>query len=393
MAYTGQRTVFDADSHILELPDFLDAHVAPAQRDLLWRGLFEARKDTLDSALDYAEKRRTDPATAGEAEERLMKDKGWSAMGAWDPKERSRALDLLGFDAQLVFSTFGTLLYKLAKDVDLYDGTSAFTRAMVDFCAPDRRLMPVANIPLNDPARATVAAKEAIDLGCAAIMVPSTPAGDLSPTHPDLDPFWDLLSEADIPFVLHVGGGGELLNKAFHNNGMPVKDHLGGGENVRSKDYLAIHHSPEIFLGVIILDGLFDRFPKLRGGVIEQGAEWVVSWLHHLDGALRSFKRTEEPLQRLTMKPSEYAKKHLKFTPFPGEPVSWMMGQAGAELFMFSSDYPHPEGTTDPLGKFEAELDGVSEADRNRFYAGNFVDLMGAKVMARLGGDRVASPA
>jgi uncharacterized protein len=393
MAYAGQRTVYDADSHILELPDFLDAHVAPEQRDLLWRGLFDSRKDTLDTARDYAEKRRSDPAVAGEAEERLMKDKGWSAMGAWDPKERSRALDLLGFDAQLVFSTFGTLLYKLAKDVDLYDGTSAFTRAMVDFCSSDKRLMPVANIPLTDPAKATAAAREAIELGCAAIMVPSSPAGDRAPTHPDLDPFWDTLSEADIPFVLHVGGGGELLNKAFHNNAMPVKDHLGGGENVRSKDYLAIHHSPEIFLGVIILDGLFDRFPKLRGGCIEQGAEWVVSWLHHLDGALRSFKRTEEPLQRLTMKPSEYAKKHLKFTPFPGEPVSWMMGQAGAELFMFSSDYPHPEGTTDPLGKFEAELDGVSEADRNRFYAANFVELMGATVMARLGGDRVAAPA
>ena len=393
MAYAGHRKVFDADSHILELPDFLDAYVGPTQRDLLWRGLFDARKDTLDTAREDAAKRRSDPAAAAEAEQRLMKDKGWSAMGAWDPKERSHVLDLLGFDAQLVFSTFGTLLYKLSKDIDLYEGTSAFTHAMVDFCSSDKRLLPVANIPLTDPRRATEAAKEAVELGCAAVMVPSTPAGDLAPTHPDVDPFWDTLSEAGVPFVLHVGGGGELLNKAFHNNNMPVKDHLGGGENVRSKDYLAIHHSPDIFLGVLILDGLFDRFPKLRGGCIEQGADWVVSWLRHLDGALRSFKRTEEPLQRLTMKPSEYAKRHLKFTPFPGEPVSWMMDQAGADLFMFSTDYPHPEGTTDPLGKFEAELDGVSDADRDRFYAGNFVELVGEKAMARVNGDPVAAPA
>jgi hypothetical protein len=27
-------------------------------------------------------------------------------------------------------------------------------------------------------------------------------------------------------------------------------------------------------------------------------------------------------------------RKHLKFTPFPGEPVGWMMEQACAELFM-----------------------------------------------------------
>ena len=85
---------------------------------------------------------------------------------------------------------------------------------------------------------------------------------------------------------------------------MPVKDHLGGGENVKSKDFIAIHHPPQVFLSVLVLDGLFDRFPKLRGGIIEQGAGWVVSWLHHLDYAQRSFSRTEEPLKRLEMKPS-----------------------------------------------------------------------------------------
>ena len=100
----------------------------------------------------------------------------------------------------------------------------------------------------------------------------STAAGDLAPTHPDLDPVWDTLAQADVPFVLHVGGGGRLLDRAFHNNAMPVTDHLGGGENIRSKDFLAIHDSPALFLGALIYDGLFDRFPTLRGGCIEQGA-------------------------------------------------------------------------------------------------------------------------
>jgi predicted TIM-barrel fold metal-dependent hydrolase len=115
--------------------------------------------------------------------------------------------------------------------------------------------------------------------------------------------------------------------------------------------------------------------------------------MHHLDYGRRAFKRTEPPLERLELAPSEYVRRHLKFTPYPGEPVGWMIEQCGPELFMFSSDYPHPEGTTDPLGKFEAELDGVSQADRDRFYAGNFVELIGATVMARIGGDKVAAPA
>ena len=380
MTYAGQQRVLDADSHVMELGNFLDEYLTAEERTQLNRKVFEARQETLDTATANATARRDDPAAAADAEGRLMKDKGWSAMGGWDPAERSRVLDLLGFDAQLVFGTFATLMYKLNSELDLYVGTSAFNRAMAGFCAPDPRLLAVANIPLKDPKKATVAAAEAIDVGCAAVMVPSTPAGELAPTHPDLDPFWDTLAEADIPFVLHVGGGGKLLDSAFHNNAMPVKDHLGGGENVRSKDYLAIHHSPEVFLGALILDGLFDRFPKLRGGCIEQGAGWVVSWLHHLDGAIRSFSKTEEPLSRLSMKPSEFVRKHLKFTPFPGEPVGWMIDQAGAELFMFSSDYPHPEGTTDPLGKFEATLNGVSEQDRARFYANNFTEMLGARV-------------
>jgi predicted TIM-barrel fold metal-dependent hydrolase len=251
--------------------------------------------------------------------------------------------------------------------------------ALLDFCSGDSRLLAVASVSLKDPVRATASATKAIEAGAAAILVPSAAPGDRAPTHPDLDPFWEVLAESDTPFVLHVGGGGTLLDRAFHNNDMPVPDHLGGGENIRSKDYLAIHHSPAIFLGVLVLDGLFDRFPKLRGGCIEQGAAWVPSWIRHLDCAQRSFLRTEEPLTRLSMRPSEFVSRHLKFTPFPGEPVGWMIEQAGPELFMFSSDYPHPEGSTDPVGKFEATLAGIEEPSLDRFYSENFLEMMGSR--------------
>ena len=80
-----------------------------------------------------------------------------------------------------------------------------------------------------------------------------------------------------MPFMLHVGGGGRPLRRAFHENGKPpVTDFLGGGENIRSKDYMVLHHPPEIFLACMALDGIFEQFPGLRGGCIEQGALWVV---------------------------------------------------------------------------------------------------------------------
>jgi len=377
MTYAGDKVILDADSHVMELGDFLDEFIDPDLAPRLRRGGFEALEPTLADAVAKAEARRSDPAKASRAADRLLRDKGWVAMGGFDPKERSEALDLFGFDAQLVFATFATSMY-MGRDLDrLYAGASAQNHAMASFCASDPRLLAVAFVPLDDPVRAVQAAGEAIGLGATAVMVPSTAAGERSPTHPDLDAFWATLESASVPFVLHVGGGGRLLDPAFHNNAMPVTDHLGGGENIRSKDYLAIHHSPEVFLGTLILDGIFDRFPSLKGGCIEQGAGWVVSWMHHLDYAQRAFRRTEEPLRRLEGRPSDYVRKHLKFTPFPGEPVGWMMEQAGSELFMFSTDYPHPEGGTDPLAKFEAAMEGINDVDRDRFFAGNMCEMLG----------------
>ena len=376
MTYAGDRQILDADSHVMELADFLDEHIDPAQRNRLRRGAIEAFAPLLENAMAGAAARRSDSTAAAAAEERLLQDKGWLALGAFDPDERSRVLDLLGFDGQLVFATFATTMF-VGRDLDrLYAGSAAQNRAIVEFCSSDDRLYPVAFVPLVDPARAVAVATETIDNGCAAVMVPSTAAGERAPTHPDLDGFWDTLSEANVPFVLHVGGGGRLLDPAFHNNDMPVTDHLGGGENVRSKDYLAIPHSPALFLGILVYDGLFDRFPKLRGGCIEQGAGWVVSWLRQLDYGQRAFKRTEEPLRRLQLAPSEYVRRHLKFTPYPGEPVGWMIEQAGPELFMFSSDYPHPEGGKDPLAKFKEELRNTGVEAETRFYSGNMSELL-----------------
>jgi predicted TIM-barrel fold metal-dependent hydrolase len=388
--------IFDADSHVMELADFLDDFIDPAVEPRLRRSGMDALLPVLDQAVARAQERRTDPAAAARAEDRLMQDKGWMAMGGFDPTERSRVLDLLGLDAQLVFATFATAMFSLPRGVDryedrdalsrdldrLYAGCRAQNKAMARFCSTDRRLLPVAYVSLVDPIRAAAVAEEAIGEGCAAVMVPSTAAGSIAPTHPDLDIFWEVLERTNTPFVLHVGGGGRLLDRAFHNNDMPVTDHLGGGENIRSKDYLAIYHSPALFLGVLILDGLFDRFPGLRGGCIEQGAGWVVSWMHHLDYAQRAFRRTEAPLQQLQDTPSNYVRRHLKFTPFPGEPVGWMIEQAGAELFMFSTDYPHPEGGRDPLAKFEETLTDTSAEDQARFYAGNMGELLSGSLSA-----------
>jgi len=45
------------------------------------------------------------------------------------------------------------------------------------------------------------------------------------------------------------------------------------------------------------------------------------------------------------------------------------------ELYLFSSDYPHVEGTTDPIGRFERFLKDYDENIKNLFYSENFLRL------------------
>jgi predicted TIM-barrel fold metal-dependent hydrolase len=353
MAYAEGRTYYDADSHVMELSNWLLQYADADIRDRIRPLYLGAAGALAEQAVHAAERRRDDAQATATLEANVMQAKGWHALGAFDPAERSRALDLLGVHKQLVFSTFAATQFAGGDLELLYGGTRAHNRAMAAFCAHDTRLIAVGFVPWGDPERARSAAAEAIDLGCGAILVPSAPPKGESPFHPAYHPFWALLEDRGVPFMLHIGGGGRPLRPAFHNNGLaPVTDFLGGGENIRSKDFMVLHNPPETFLSCMVLDGMFERFPRLRGGCIEQGALWVVPWLTRLDICQQSFQRTE-PALRLPLKPSDYIRRQMKFTPFATEPVGWMIEQAGADLFLFSTDYPHPEGTRDPIGRFE----------------------------------------
>ncbi|MDX1650163.1 MAG: amidohydrolase family protein, partial [Myxococcota bacterium] len=190
MPYATGRTYYDADSHLMELSDWLVRYADPGVREKI-RPLYLGGAGALaEEAVREAEARRGDPEKARALEDAVMKAKGWSALGAFDPAERRRALDLLGFDRQLVFSTFAATQFA-GDDLELlYGGARAHNRAMADFCADDARMIAVGFVPWGDPERVAEEAREAIRLGCGAILVPSAPPRDRSPFHPDHDAFW-----------------------------------------------------------------------------------------------------------------------------------------------------------------------------------------------------------
>ena len=375
MPYAAGRVINDADSHIMESLDWLSSYADPAIREKLGSMRLEAGGSGAEKAIAKALARQQDPvATAEIASNVVAGPKGWAAYGAIDPGERTKALDDLGFSRQLVFTTFAASQFMPKPDLDVkYGGARALNRAMADFCRGDKRLIGVGFTPLDDPARALVEVDAAIAAGVGAIWVPAAPAGEISPGHPDLDPVWRRLAEARVPFMLHVGSAAPSLPGAYHKNGHPrPKDWLGGGENLRAKDYFALSFAPQNFLASLALDGVFDRFPTLRGGVIELGAGWVPDFLRRLDQAWKGWRKTDPVLAALSAPPSELVRRAVRFTPYATEDAGVIIREGGPELFLFSSDYPHPEGTRNPIERFEGTFAGFDEDTKDRFYRRNF---------------------
>lgn len=380
-SYNASSLIHDADSHIMEPPGWLDDYADANTRRLFkpFSILNDINERQL-APLRAAERRirGEDPARTVELEANVISAaKGYEALGAIDPSERARTIDLLGFGSQLVFSSSSQFHFAFTRNPELaYGGARAHWRAMIDFCNADPRMLPTGWLPMLDPAQTKLAAEEAIRMGIKALWLPSESPNDLSPAHVDYDPLWAVLEDAHVPMVLHVGGG-TLLPKAFHNNGRPQPtDWGGGGENLRVKDFPVLHHSPERFIACLVLDGVFERFENLKCGVIELGAAWVPGMLHTMDNAARVFGRNEPLLKELTMKPSDYVRRQIRFTPIVCEDAGWLVDAAGEDLFLFSSDYPHREGGRDPVGDFETSLGARSRSVRDKFYHKNFETLM-----------------
>ena len=383
MPYAHGRTIHDADAHVVETPDWFVPFADPSIRDRLEPLYVSSVRPGEDDLIEHYRARHADPAFRARDEAEIMLRKNWKATGSFLKEDRPAALDLLGFASQLVFNTFANgrlLAAERGDDLDYAYGLArAHNRAMVDFCSVDRRLLPVGYVPLADPDRSAAFAAEALELGCAALMVASACPRRHSPSHVGLDRVWAQAEEAGIPIVFHVGGGGQLLDPAYFENGRPpVPDFHGGDGNFRSVDYMAIPYPVMQTLAVLVIDGVLARFPRLRVGVIEQGASWLPGLMRSLDSAQEAFHKNEERLRQLDLRPSEYLRRQVRVTPYPHEDAGWIVAQAGDGVCMFSSDYPHVEGGRNPLARFDRSLTGLDDEARARFYGDNFVDLMGA---------------
>ncbi len=176
-----------------------------------------------------------------------------------------------------------------------------------------------------------------------------TEDGWVSPGSERFDPIWARIAEADAICVPHVGEvGGAGLDKYVEHHGNII-----GG--VAPPLEVAVGHDRAIgtYLGALVCDKLFERFPTLRIASVENGAEFLPLLLAGLNRA--GFQRpgffASDPVAQF--------KEHVWVSPFWEDDLIEVVGHLGVDHVIFGSDYPHPEGLAEPRDyeKTVAELD------------------------------------
>ncbi len=319
--------IIDVDQHLFESrttwSDFIDpAHKGDALSItdddagwpwLTWRGErltpLEVPIPERSSLIGDDRLRRLRGERAAASFEDLVPDPYRSAQA------RLASLDDFGLDAAVVFPNYGLLWeQRLAGDREAQRANArAYNRFVTGVCADGAdRLYPVAHVMLHDPTWAAEEIARVRAAGARLAMVAPAPVDGKPLSHPDFDPVWAACSEHGVAPVFHVSEFESPLHPAWRQG--EAED----GE--RLFDSIFLYLAPAVALADLILNGVLDRFPDLRVGVVELTASWVPHFLLHIDGASDFYAlRHGEPYRRLDLRPSEYFYRQVRVAALPYE--------------------------------------------------------------------------
>jgi predicted TIM-barrel fold metal-dependent hydrolase len=395
-----------ADSPSVELTGVLDADAHEMAPSHLWGEIFGDAAGKIAVLVEpliqaTGENNLFSPSYSEDSTamtvENVWNVRGVKAPGAFDMARRIEAMDVMGFQRQLIFPSFGVLALQLLLDHSMmrdkigetglskdelikigHDGINEYNEWAIKTTAFNSdRLRPVACLMPGISAPVLIdQAQMLVDRGIRAVhMNTGTPLGGLSPAHPDLDPLWALFAERDITATVHVGGDGDFLNSrtwvqapAFAPG--KVESHEIGLEPYSMTTF---HYSASNFLVCMTLGGVFERHPNLRFGVIECGAHWLGPLAESLDmWATNVFAKRLEPF--ISMLPSEYFNRNVRVTPFNDiEPIDEYFKKFPqlSDCFCYSSDYPHVEGGKDSKRKTFEKVAALGEDYVQKFFESN----------------------
>jgi predicted TIM-barrel fold metal-dependent hydrolase len=292
------------------------------------------------------------------------------------PDLRLELMDRQGVHGAVMFPTTAGMLEERTKsDTELTHAvTHAFNRWLLEDWTFNyqNRIFPVPAISLNDPALGVEELEWCLDKGARTVLirpapVPREDGTSRSAALPEFDGFWRLVESSGISVQMHNSDSGyeryiDDWEDAAEFNGFALSKLRG----------FIYEESRNIFdtLAAFIAHGVFERFPGVRIGVVENGG----SWAHRL---LDVFERVyrKRPYD-FSEHPSDVFRRHVWINPFHEEDMSQLVELLGADRVMFGSDYPHPEGLAEPVD-FVKELSGLPADTTERVMGGNLKELIG----------------
>jgi predicted TIM-barrel fold metal-dependent hydrolase len=108
----------------------------------------------------------------------------------------------------------------------------------------------------------------------------------------------------------------------------------------------------------LVIEGVFERFPRLKVVIVEGGFGWLPALSWRLD---KLYERLRSEVPHLRKKPSEYIRQHIWCTTQPMEEpddhrqLADIMEWVGWDRLLFASDYPHWD-FDDPFRAFPANI-------------------------------------
>lgn len=356
--------VCDCDSHLILDPEETYAILGTGLGDTM-RAKRRAQYAAFDGLRPFAKDGRS-----------VWKAKGTMAHGARDARQRLEVLDEMGVHRQILFGSGMSNIFWGPAEL-AYPAARRFNEFAARWAASDpERLVPAAIVNCQDPSRALIEAQHALSLGLRAVQLAFYPDFQPSPNAEAWEALWSLLNNAGVPALVHWDMRWSLIEKA----GEVSRLHVRSGQNVvegqegevgqtverlfadaaRANDFavMTVHQTPEKFLSTLALSGVFARYPALRIGIFECTSFWVGPWLERLDALQLALNGRVAENERLSV----LVKRGLRVTPLYGEPFIRHMELHGLEdVFVFASDYPHPEGGFQPLQEVARQCKG-SEA-------------------------------
>jgi predicted TIM-barrel fold metal-dependent hydrolase len=352
MARAGYR-IFDADTHIIEPAEPIEAHLAaPDKAKLAALGPVIGRSPGKAGMTRYRIGKMPKLNRKLGTHERVDSspvhvrggtpwDVRWQGPPfpddrvSFDPHARVKDMDIEGIDVNMILPSGSVAGFCAIDDVALEQAMyQAYHRFLSEYCALYAdRLFSLVLVSARDAAASVTEMRRCGNERWPVGIFPICPP-DLSLDDPAWEPIWAEAQTLDLTVVIHSF----TMTVPYPPGVWDTWDNMfiqrAAGHTWNAQRNIA----------AIIGSGVLDRYPRLRLTSLECGHGWLAFWASRLDELAEMSRHALPTLKR---RPSEYIKGPQYFQSIQLHEGELSVRQAieaiGEDTLMFATDFPHSE--------------------------------------------------